>query len=60
MLAPATPMISGFTAKEMSQLPTRLHGQGHRSPKLHGRQGGLRIPINDGTPPFEIPPILII
>ena len=26
---PATPTISGFTAREMSELPTRLHGRGH-------------------------------
>ena len=32
MLAPATPMISGFTARELSQLPTRCVGRVTESP----------------------------
>ena len=33
--APATPMISGFTAREMSQLPTRLRGRRGAVPPLN-------------------------
>ena len=39
MLAPATLTILGFTAREMSRLPTRLRGQRHQSHKLRGRWG---------------------
>ena len=44
MLAPATHTISGFTAREMSQLPTRLHGRGHWNPKL--RWGARQVVIS--------------
>ena len=44
MLAPATPTISGFTARKMSQLPTRVRGWGQRTP------------INGGIPPLKFPP----
>ena len=40
IFAPATPTILGFTARQMSQLPTRLCGQGHWTPNLHGQWGG--------------------
>ena len=32
----ATPTISGFTAREMSRLPTRLRGRGHQIPNCVG------------------------
>ena len=52
MLALATPTISCFKAWEMSQLPTRLHRQGHWIPKLRSNIGvqPLTIPINGKTP----------
>ena len=53
MLAPATPTISGFTAKEMSQLPTRLRGQ-------WGGTAPFEPPLTRRHPPFKIPPVLII
>ena len=63
MLAPATPSISGFTAREMSQLPTRLCWRGHRNPKLRGRRARrlhlLWTPINKGTPPLKSPSYLL-
>ena len=60
MLATATPTISGFTATEMSQLPTRLRD--HRIPKLRGRRGGtapFEPLLNGGTPPLKSPPYSI-
>ena len=42
-----------FRAREMPQLPTRARGRGHCNHKL-------RTQGNGGTPPFKIPPILII
>ena len=58
MLAPATPTISGFTAKEMPQVPTRARGRGHRNHKLRGRSGGCAPfePTLTGGHPFKIPP----
>ena len=47
MLAPATPTISGFTAREMSQPPTRLHG----------RRGGcspFQYLLTAGHPPLTL------
>ena len=41
MLAPTTPTISGFTARKMFQLSTRLHGWGHWTPKLHRQRGAI-------------------
>ena len=49
MLAPATNTISGFKGRKMSQLPTRLCGQGHWIPKLH-RLCPFRTPINKKCP----------
>ena len=49
MLAPATPTILGFTAREMSQLPTRLRGRGHRNPGLRGRSH------RNPPPPLKFP-----
>ena len=48
MLAPATPTIWGFTAREMSQLCTRLRGRSHWNPELRGRLHPLGTPINGG------------
>ena len=45
MLVPATPMISDFTRRKMPQVHTRVRGQGHRNPKLRGRQGNCP-PLN--------------
>ena len=47
MLASATPMISSSTAREISQLLTRLRGPGRWTPQLRGWQ--------EGTAPFETP-----
>ena len=38
MLAPTTPTISGFTARKMSQLPTRLCGGVTETPNWVGRE----------------------
>ena len=57
MLASATHVISGFTAREMSQLPTRLLGQCHCISKLLGRWGGfapLKYPLTGWQPMPDI------
>ena len=61
MLAPATPTISSFTVREMSQLPTRLCGRSNWNCKLHGRRGAqpLQTTINRGTSPLKFPPYLL-
>ena len=53
MLVSATPTISVFPARQMSQLPIRLHGWGHWNPKLHDQQGGctpFQLPLMGDTP----------
>ena len=59
---PAKPTILGFTAREMSQLPTRLCGRGHWNPTFCGWQGGcvpFQPPLTGGKPFFKIPLVLI-
>ena len=59
MLAPATLKTSGFTAREMPQVPSRACGRGHWNHKLRGRRGNKApfwTPINGGTPPLKFPP----
>ena len=53
-----SPTISGFTAREMSQLPTRLRGRVTETPNCVGGEGlrPLPTPINGGTPPLKFPP----
>ena len=58
-LAPATNTISNFIGREMSQLPTRLCGQGHWISKLHGLCP-IRTPINNERPPLKKTPCLIL
>ena len=59
MLAPATPTISGFTAREMPQVPTpeRVGGVTETT-NCVGDEGlrPLRTPVNGGTPPLKFPP----
>ena len=53
MLAPATPTISGFPARKMTQLPTRLRGQGHWIPQLRRQRGDtapFQSPLTGDTP----------
>ena len=52
MLTPATPTMSGFPAREMSQLSTRLHGRVTESPICVG-------PIIRRTLPSKFPPYSI-
>ena len=47
MLAPGTPTMSGSTAREIPQEPTRARGQSHWNYKLRGQQGACT--------PFEPP-----
>ena len=57
-VAPAIPMISGFTARNMPHLPTRLHGRGHRNPKLRGwLEGCVPGPL---PAPIKIPPYSLL
>ena len=59
MLVSATPTISGFTAREMPQVPTRACGRGHRNHNLPGRRGGtapFEPPSTGVHPPLKFPP----
>ena len=56
MLVPAKPMISGFTAREMTQVHTRACGGGHWNLNLCGRRGGtapFEPPLTGGHPPLK-------
>ena len=57
MFTTATPMISGFTARKMPHIPTRVHEQGHSNHKLPGWQGGHASlkPSLMGDTAFKIP-----
>ena len=59
MLASATPTISGFTAREMPQVPTRGVGGVTKKPQFAWAARGMRPlsnPLDEGTLPFKNSP----
>ena len=61
-VAPATPTISGFTARKMPQVPTRARGRGRKMQNSSAAWGlcPLRSPaLTGGHPPLKFPPSLL-
>ena len=62
LVVPAIRTISSCPAREMSQLPSRLHGQGQRATNYVGVKGAAPSlnSINGATPSLNIFPVLHI